>query len=354
MDSTLAKKTIYQLSYLRVFACIAIVVLHTTFAANEYFSDVISIGQNVASRAVEHNMMWAVPIFLMVTGALLLNPKKEIPYSKLFGKYILRIVLAIVIFSIIFRILDIAMGAEPSTVKSFFTGFGEIITGKSWGHMWYLYLLVGLYILMPFYRKIAAHSTDKELLYLAAAYTLFISLIPILNSFGIDCGFYLCTTIVYPLYLFLGHMIHENKLRIGLGAGIGITAGTTVLLIVLTIVGCSSGIEWLDYFFEYNSILVILQTIGVFAILNGIGNRVDLNSPKLGAFNRIMSSLDDCSFGIYLWHMAGIRFLFRAVGFNPYYNGGGLAIAASVIAFFIASYILTWLLKRIKIVNRVL
>lgn len=62
---------IYQLSVLRVIACIAIVVLHTTFAANEYFIDTLSKTEDVVSRAFEHNMIWGVPVFLMVTGALL-------------------------------------------------------------------------------------------------------------------------------------------------------------------------------------------------------------------------------------------------------------------------------------------
>ena len=54
-------------------------------------------------------MMWAVPCFVMVTGALLLDENREVSFDKLFNKYILRVLGALVVFSMVFRIFDIIM-----------------------------------------------------------------------------------------------------------------------------------------------------------------------------------------------------------------------------------------------------
>ena len=88
-----------QLAVMRIAACVAIVVLHTVFAANEYFVNEITNGQDIASRAIENNMMWAVPIFLMVTGVLHLDRRKPLSLKKLYRKYIFRVIAALTFFS---------------------------------------------------------------------------------------------------------------------------------------------------------------------------------------------------------------------------------------------------------------
>ena len=67
--------------YLRVMACVAIVILHTAYGASSQFEEVISSFQQSAAMAATNSMMWAVPCFVMVTGALLLPPEKDISYD---------------------------------------------------------------------------------------------------------------------------------------------------------------------------------------------------------------------------------------------------------------------------------
>ncbi len=342
---------IVRFSYLRVAACIAIVTLHTVYAANVYFADALTANQNVASRIVENCMMWAVPSFLMVTGALLLNPKKEITFQKLFGKYVLRVLVALFAFTMVFRIFDMCMDKEAICLSSFLHGFGQFFADTSWGHLWYLYLLIGLYLLLPFYKKIAAYSTKQELLYLLAVYTVFLSLLPgfhALNPWGMTCGFYVCTTVVYPLYLFIGHMLHQHVLRFGKAAAGCIIIVSTGLIVFLTKVRWETGFEAMDDLWGYSSILVILQTAGLFAWME---------TTKETAQHRldiIVRKLDECSFGIYLIHMILVRLVLRYIGFNPYENGGIPVFAALIIGIFIVSFLVTWALRKIPGVGKIL
>ena len=87
-------------SNIRVISCIAICILHTFFAAASIFQPDKDL--YAASYAVRNAMYFAVPCFVMVTGALLLDPMREIGFSKLFGRYVKRILLALVIFTGLF------------------------------------------------------------------------------------------------------------------------------------------------------------------------------------------------------------------------------------------------------------
>ena len=68
--------------YLRVIACLAIVILHTAYGAGSEFEEVITSFQHTVTMTVTNCMMWAVPCFVMITGALLLPPEKDISYEK--------------------------------------------------------------------------------------------------------------------------------------------------------------------------------------------------------------------------------------------------------------------------------
>jgi len=220
-----------QLSLMRVIACVGIIVLHTVFAANEYFAANVTPNENLVSRMVENNMMWAVPAFVMVTGVLQLNPDKQLTLRKLYGKYILRILIALVCCCIVFRIFDMIMDGEPLTAAGVLQAFVELVTAKCWGHLWYLYLLIGLYVLLPFYRMVMERASEKELRYLCLVYLVFVSIIPMIESFGIHIGFYISESIIYPLYLLLGYMIFYKMIRISSKMGVALIALSTLIII---------------------------------------------------------------------------------------------------------------------------
>ena len=61
---------ILYLSRLKALACIAVVVLHSFYAANAFAADT---GAQSAMLSIRNAMMWAVPCFVMASGALLLD-----------------------------------------------------------------------------------------------------------------------------------------------------------------------------------------------------------------------------------------------------------------------------------------
>lgn len=201
---------VYSFSYLRAAACFAIVLLHTVFCAVSLFPEEASATQALLSNIVVNNMMWAVPCFLMVSGALLLNPERPVTVKKCLTKYIPRMLIALVVFCLLFRALEILVNHEPVNAETLLSGFYEIFSGTSWSHVWYLYLMIGIYLLLPFYHKIASNSTAGELRYLMIVYVIFLSLVPVLKTFGISVGF---------LYLRFRHLPVLPLLRLRIAAG---------------------------------------------------------------------------------------------------------------------------------------
>ena len=114
-------------------------------------------------------MNWAVPVFLMITGALLLDPNRQITYSDCIRKYAKRILLALFVFGIPFSMLEILLNTKSITVRSLFEAIINVINGNSWSHLWYLYALIGLYFVLPMLKAFVNNSDEKTLLYLMSA-----------------------------------------------------------------------------------------------------------------------------------------------------------------------------------------
>ena len=311
-------------SNIRAISCIAICILHTFFAAVSIFQP--EKGLYAASYAVRNAMYFAVPCFVMVTGALLLDPAREIGFSKLFGRYIRRILLALVIFTLLFAL--------------FFD--------KSWAHMWYLYMLLGLYLLLPFYRKAAAASDRTELRYLLLVYLVFQSGIPLITRLsGNTPGFYISVYTVYPLYLFLGYALKEGAVRIPRGIALLLfLAGTAVIAVpsYLAYAGDLEAVQKIVGNYSYPG--VIAQAAGAYALIDGLSGD--------GAVSRLLQKIDENSFGIYLIHMVFLKLVTFVWKWNPYAHGGLLMVLGLSLAVFAVSWAAVWLLRKIPGVKKVL
>ena len=319
---TAQKTFINSFSYIRIFACLAIVFLHSLFAGGIYYADTLTDSQEIVSKVLENLQMWAVPCFLMVTGALLLNPDKELTIPKLKG-YIMKIVWALLFFTFLFQIFEYFFEGDSGI---FLNWIQKLFSGESWAHMWYLYLMLGLYLMMPFYKLIVNHASDRMILILVTIIVVFVSILPISECFGISTGFYIPTSIVYPVYLFLGWYLYKNPPSIKWGLALFIIP--TILIILLSI--------WLpeefNDLFAYKSILVIMQTCGVFVVLN----KVPFKEREW------IKTLDKCTFGIYLIHMIFIRMVLKWIGYDPYNSVWVLNYLVMAVLFFAVSYGITY------------
>lgn len=104
-------------------------------------------------------MYWAVPVFLMITGALLLNPEKNISYKKCF-LYARRVLLALALFGTVFALFMMVGSRQPINIGQ---ALLQVFEGKSFAHLWYLYILIGIYLTLPVFRSYITKASKTEL-----------------------------------------------------------------------------------------------------------------------------------------------------------------------------------------------
>ena len=102
-----------------------------------------------------------VPIFLMISGVLLLDPDKKLNFDKIL-KYIIRMLLVLVIFGFGYCLIDQFFVYKFSNIPSLFiNSIVNLLSGKSWAHMWYIYYLIGIYVITPIIRTFISSYEKK-------------------------------------------------------------------------------------------------------------------------------------------------------------------------------------------------
>ena len=340
------------LSLIRVISCIGIVALHTYYVYVSYFE--ASSGQQAWSYAVRNIMMWAVPCFVMVTGALLLDPDRSLSIKKLFSRYILRAALSIVVFTVVFYAFDLWLGGRWPRLSDIPAVLRKLYTNDSWSHMWYLYMLIGLYLLMPAFRLVTAGADARTIRYLVLVGFIFLLVLPTAGTiFKISSGFYITIYTVYPFYLFLGYALHKRIIRIPRWLGAPMAAAGILATILLTRLQILQGIG-ADVIPKltgnYSFVVICLMAAGVFSLLQP--KEKAAGQPVREA--KLLIFLDQHSFGIYLLHYLVLKLIVTQLPWNPYQQGGNLLLIGVCLPVFLVSLGLCWILKKIPLVKKLL
>lgn len=201
---------------LRIISCISVIVIHVSFGllsdvdiSKNRFDYISVVFFNTVSR-------FAVPIFVMLSGAFLLSNKKNSDYHYFYKKSFIKIGIPTIIFSILFLLyylflnfIQIKIGLK--THSSLFEPVIGFVTGAPYYHLWYLYTTVGLYAITPIIIRIKETITLKSYKRIAIA-LMFLSIIGNISSthlFTYDIG----NIIYYLSYFIIGDII-KNEITV--------------------------------------------------------------------------------------------------------------------------------------------
>lgn len=299
------KPRVTYFDWLRGMATLAVVVLHMF---NKILTDhpTAELGVPMVVAWTELQLLftrWAVPIFLMVTGALLLDPKREVRWPKL-GRYILRMAETLAIFCPVYA----CVSAKTVSLEAIGKGLVDLVTQGSWDHLWYPYALIGLYLLTPIlsaYVRGTSQRMQRDTLLVLAIPTL---VVPTLRSIThlplVDIGW-----VAFPVfYYLLGSYVHRYLRLDGTTAFVGLGA------LALCAVACAAIICLQVYYPKWLIVpqcpLVALWAVLVFvAVRSAVGHR---EPPRLLAF------ASSHSLSIYLLHPIVMVVLYRRLWWMPY------------------------------------
>lgn len=174
-------------------------------------------------------------------------------------------------------------------------GLMNFLTGHSWAHMWYLYMLPGLYLITPIIKPFVVKASDKELL--AALGLLFVlsSLFPTLNNMGAGFTGYMIITSPYIFIYMLGYglcwrttqKIWSNKILL-----------VTIICLCLGIIIVKCRYDW--GFYGYADPIVISLAAALFLLFKSL----HLNW-------KLANILAPFCFGVYLVHPVFINFAYK-------------------------------------------
>ena len=199
-----------DISIMRIVATLAVVFWHTcNTMTNNLDQFPLTDGQYKFYMSGLYLVRWAVPIFLMITGALLLG--RTIPYRKIFTKYLKRMLLALLLFGTAFAWLEILASERRVTPSLIGLGFLRVLEGQSWSHLWYIYSLIGVYLILPLL-CLAAQQMDRiEQKILLFILFVFSFVIPTFEGLvGIKIGFEIPIASSSVFYVLLGKYLDDD------------------------------------------------------------------------------------------------------------------------------------------------
>ena len=328
------KRRLYNIDLLKIVCIFSVIIIHV--CSNDIYElnyDSL-INDNAFVINIYHIITrYCVPIFIMISGMFLLD--KDISLKCIFKKYILRIIILYIIFSLVYAIFYYCEDRK-NILYTFISGYY---------HLWYLYLLIGLYLVQPILRNII--SDNKIMLYFLVLCLIFSSIIPFVTYFVKIPGFNVAIDnlnmhmpIGYVGYFVAGYYFAKNKVNNKIFYLLGLL-GTILNIIMFYLISYYNKL--------YISIFLIpttvFQSIAIFLFFNNL-------KIKTKYSNKI-SYIASLTMGIYLIHVIVIRFIFTYFP-NIIYSHSIITIPIISVIVFIVSALITITLKNIPFLKKFL
>lgn len=332
-----AKKNIQYISLLRVTATIAVIFLHTCSTVRDRLE--VSYEQYLFFDTIISLMRWSVPIFFMITGILLLDDTKKITIRDTYKKYAFRMVLALIVFGIPFSIMEIFMETKQFSLELIWKAVINIINGDSWNHLWYLYVLIGLYLVLPLLKSFYHNSAKAEIRFFLVVLLIFDFIVPIMDELiGTDIAFSIPVT--YPVfYVILGKYLSDNPPRVikYKTYTLLLLAGTCVLVFLIEV----TSLEHTNGLTAYNSVLTVWISMLVFWLFRG--------SYLPEKWQTVLWRIDRLCFGVYLIHPVFIHLMYKLFKITPIsFKWYRVMTIVFLCGFVMLSFAMSWIMSLIK------
>jgi surface polysaccharide O-acyltransferase-like enzyme len=289
-------KNVNSYDYLRVIATYAVVLLHTA-APLLFLYNELSLNQWMIANTFDSMVRWCVPIFFMISGAFLLDPSKSASLFIFFKKRMNKVLIPFIAWSIIYYSYSVLTNKTENSLEIFIKG---IFNNDISNHLWYLYILIGLYLITPILSVLIQHLNKPLFLYMLVLWFIGNSVFNLANHlFEINIYFDFVIDDYLGYYL-LGYFLKTQYINKKVTSTIYLLAFISLLV---TIFGTyfdtfnNSG-NFVGFYYNYLSPNTIIISIAIFLLF-----KLELKP------NSLINFINKRSFGIYLIHMLVIKIL---------------------------------------------
>ncbi|MBP3645017.1 MAG: acyltransferase family protein [Clostridia bacterium] len=356
MDNNATKNNtrIYAFDVMRIIAICAVVMLHIS-------ADYVKDFQNNTIDFVCGNLLnsisrFAVPMFFMISGALMLNENKKITTRKILYSVSNIFILLVAwsgLYSVAYNVIKPIIFNESISMSaimySFFNGHY---------HLWYLFVLIGLYLATPILRTFIKRDNSRLIgIYLVLSIivcfcgsfinefiNLFVSkdnlLLDYLSNYRLD---YIYEYIIYYIlgwYILNVEIKKTNRIFLYISGLFGLF--TTF---VCTQVFFNSSVSVNNYFYSNDSLNVFLYSIAIFSLISYLFKKNTFPS------NRFVLSLSNLTFGVYLIHpvfLFGLKIICKGI------NSSLFEIIVIFLGAIIASFVSVYIISKIPVLRKLI
>lgn len=350
-----------NIDILRIVAIYAIILIHSS--SSFLFYNAFNNGAHwwIISVTYSSFLKWSAGVFVMISGAYMLEEKRSENIGVFLKKRFLRIIIPFIIWAILYKIIEDPQAFIQSKGLIFKTYIADLYNGRVEYHLWFIYMIGILYLLTPVLSFLVNHA-PKNILYYFIGLWLLLNFFPdYLHQFKdweFGSKYYLEFSRYSGLYI-LGFLLKDVRVK-----------KPWILLIVFIFISLinSYGTYYLSSTRGYNDYF-FLSRLNITNIINSILIFLFFVSIKIrdkGKFierrNQWIIQLSLLSYGIFLNHVLILNFIrsgkygflicshhFLGIEINPSY---GVLFVFIIVA--VCSTLFAYLISKIPIVNKLL
>jgi len=317
-----SNQRILYIDVLRVISMLSVVFMHT--AAGSLRGNIGSLTWHV-SNILTAIMCTSVPVFFMISGAMVLDSEKTASIHYMYKKRFPKVFIPFFVWSMVAIVYHFFMKYAFYGVmdKTIITGkLKNILSQATTVHLWFMYALIPLYILSPILKKLVDSMTKNIVIYMFALWLLFSSVIPTVATFVPDRYRPLVTLNQeynlnfiggYLGYFILGYYLFKMTKRI--------SKKFLALIIVLDVILISVGTWYMtmklgpypEHFLSYPKVFMLILSVSVFLLVKEL--LMDKTIPNI--IINIISFFASISFGIYLVHNLFVDYISNFIPLWP-------------------------------------
>jgi len=325
--------------FLKFLAILSIIVLHSCWGAKPlFFGHKLSFYTNM--------IHFGVPLFLMISGALLLN--RDIEIISFLKKKTVRLIYPLALYVILSTFV--------------FSLYPNVITGY-----WYAFMMVGIYLAIPIVNIFIKNAEMKEIEYFLILFIAVSVFYQIIFTFKVKTNLDLNFFIGPFSYLILGYYLSRKDLTNALNLSPNKIVILSILIFIISSVvkmymgSCEDiypKLELMNQKLDL-SIIQVVQATSIFIMCKYIYGNVTGILGKCRSLlegervNHFVMSISRASYGIYLFHWFIIK-LSRGYGLLPFKiltKKILIADLALALVLFFASWLVVLVINRIPVLK---
>ncbi|GKW45354.1 acyltransferase [Planococcus sp. NCCP-2050] len=330
------------MDWLRVFSIVAVVGVHVvskiinSAATDEWawqFANVIDSG-----------LRWCVPIFFMLSGALLLTRHPDEPVGDFLKKRLSKLLIPLVVWSGFYMVYNVMELGESYTAWEMVKLF---LTDDVYYHLWFMYTILGLYLMAPFLRILVHYMSQQAFQWFLGFWLLFSAILPFFPKYlefelAVPAGLFSPYIGYFMLGAYLVMYPLAKKHLVWLGAAALLSYIATIWgTVALT----NQAGELDEFYYEHYRPNAFFISLFLFVLFQKLSNRLNPNP--------IITRISMATLGIYVIHPLIQLYLNKFFGINETMIHPAFGIPVSWILIFLISLSIILVLQKIPVVKNI-